>query len=169
MTLRSAVDARPSCFLINASSSPIMKQIFGTFVSRVKAKEVPPSLGYGFAMGDTGNSGPKPTIARFALASNLKTLMQSYADGFSRGISSRQLAGKAGVSYKTVDRMLNPYSDVAPNLDSIDYIAAFFRVQTWELLVPRSRAPIISGQERATAEGVLNSTHKPLQKKKTTR
>jgi DNA-binding XRE family transcriptional regulator len=138
-------------------------------MSLVKYKEVSPSLGYGFGMGETGNSGPKPTIARFALASNLKTLMDTYADGFSRGISSRQLAGKAGVSYKTVDRILNPYSDVAPNLDSIDSIAAFFRVQTWELLVPRSRAPLIAGQERATPEATLNSAIRTAQKKKTQR
>jgi transcriptional regulator with XRE-family HTH domain len=92
--------------------------------------------------------GPKPTIARFALAANLKTLMDGYPLGFKRGIKSRELAGQAGVSYKTIDRMLNPYEDTGPSLESIDSVAAFFRVQTWELLVPRSKLPALVGTER---------------------
>jgi hypothetical protein len=108
-------------------------------------------------MGERDSGEPKPTIARFALAYNLKALMDNYAEGFARGIKSRQLAKLAGVSYKTIDRMLNPYTDTGPSLESIDSLAAFFRVQTWELLVPRGRSPVLAGQERQTQESQLNS------------
>jgi hypothetical protein len=102
-------------------------------------------------MGEGEPRGPKPTVARFALAANLKTLMEGYPLGFKRGIKSRELAGQAGVSYKTIDRMLNPYEDTGPSLESIDSVAAFFRVQTWELLVPRSKPPALVGTERQAA------------------
>lgn len=80
---------------------------------------------------------PTPTEARFALASNVKHLMQVYSKGFGVGISAIELEKGCGVSHKTIKRIIDPYSDTGPNLDSIDRIAAFFRVETWELLRPR--------------------------------
>jgi len=103
-------------------------------------------------MGDGDQGRPKPTSARFALAANLRTLMSGYD---SLGISSRQLAVQAGVSYKTIDRMLNPYTDTGPSLESIDSVAAFFRLETWQLLRPTPKVPLLAGQERPPQEGVL--------------
>ena len=85
---------------------------------------------------------PKPTAARFALASNLKHLMDNYPMGFLRGITPPKLAAGCKLqglelSVKTIRRMLNPYDDVSPNLDSIDAAAAFFKVTTWDMLQPR--------------------------------
>lgn len=79
----------------------------------------------------------KPTSARFALAANVKALMDSYSKGFEVGLSPSELERGCGVSAKTIRRIINPYSDTGPNLESIDQIAMFFRVEPWELLRPR--------------------------------
>lgn len=79
----------------------------------------------------------KPTVARFALAVNVKHLMENYSTGFSVGISPSDLQKGCGVSSKTIRRIINPYSDTGPSLESIDAIAKFFRVESWELLIPR--------------------------------
>lgn len=107
---------------------------------------------------------PKPTLARFAVAENLKRYMVSYRDpktgdrvlvGKDGQPSSRALAKLApGVSYKTIDRMLDPYHDSSPNLDSLDVVATFFGIHTFQLLM---RIPAIQGtearlQEAPTAE-----------------
>ena len=85
-------------------------------------------------MPKTATKVPKPNPARMALASNLRHLMDAYHLG--RGISSRGIEALTSVSYKTVDRILDPYHDVSPNLGSLDELAAFFRVETWQLLQP---------------------------------
>lgn len=82
----------------------------------------------------------KPTVARFALASNVRHLMETYSKGFAVGLSPVELAKGCGVSAKTIRRIVNPYSDTGPGLESIDLIAAFFRVEAWELLMPRASA-----------------------------
>lgn len=71
-----------------------------------------------------------------AVASNIRHLMENYTEGYKRGISSRELAKKIAVSYKTIDRAKQPYSETGPNLDTLDEIAAFFKLQTWQLLLP---------------------------------
>jgi hypothetical protein len=79
----------------------------------------------------------KPTAARFALASNIKHLMDTYSKGFAVGISPSELQKGSGVNAKTIRRVINPYSDTGPSLETIDALADFFHVQSWELLVPR--------------------------------
>jgi hypothetical protein len=93
---------------------------------------------------------PKPTKARFALASNVKDLMASYNKGFAVGIEPVELAQGAGLSAKTVRRLLDPFNDKSPNLDTIDAVAAFFRMGSWDLLKPRDKSPAVSGVERRT-------------------
>lgn len=91
---------------------------------------------------------PKPTDARFALAANLKELMARYNKGFGTGITPAQVEEGTGISYKTVKRILDPYSDISPNLETIDTLAAFFRIPSSELLQPRGSK--VSGRERQT-------------------
>ena len=96
-------------------------------------------LGQDLPMG-TGRE-PKPTKARFALAANVRHLMDSYSKGFDVGLSPAELERGCGVSHKTIKRIIDPYSDTGPSLDSIDRIALFFRVEPWELL--RARPPML--------------------------
>lgn len=93
-------------------------------------------LGHHLPMADEPGKG-KPTSARFALAANVKALMDAYSKGFDVGLSPSELEKGCGVSAKTIRRIINPYSDISPNLESIDQIATFFRVEPWELLRPR--------------------------------
>lgn len=85
-----------------------------------------------------GEARGKPTVARFALAANVKHLMEAYSKGFEVGLSPVELEKGSGVSAKTIRRIINPYSDTGPSLESIDALAAFFRVEAWELLRPRT-------------------------------
>lgn len=85
-----------------------------------------------------GSKGGKPTVARFALAANVKHLMDAYSKGFDIGLTPVELEKGSGVSAKTIRRLINPYSDIIPNLETIDMIAAFFNVESWELLRPRT-------------------------------
>jgi transcriptional regulator with XRE-family HTH domain len=142
---------------------------YGTFLSCVKDEDVQKRIGYVRSMGKEGESGPEPTDARSALAHNLRDLMKHYRmeGGFEIGISSRQLEAKCGVSYKTIDRMLNPYTEHGPNFDSLDTVAAFFKVPTWKMLVPRPEAPALSGEARPTREGALNSVRASTRRKRT--
>jgi hypothetical protein len=82
----------------------------------------------------------KPTRARFALAANVKHLMDNYSKGFAVGLTPVELEKGSGVSAKTIRRIIDPYSDTGPNLETIDQIAAFFRLESWELLRPRPPA-----------------------------
>lgn len=91
-------------------------------------------LGYCWPMSQGDMRGPKPTAARFALAVNVKYLMETYSKGFGVGISASELEQGCGVSAKTIRRIVNPYSDTGPNLETIDQLAAFFRVEAWQLL-----------------------------------
>lgn len=99
-------------------------------------------------MGERGQKA-KPTVARFALAANVKHLMVAYSKGFEVGLSPVELAKGCGVSAKTIHRIINPYSDTGPGLESIDLIAAFFRVESWELLRPRPSL-VVSGVAEVT-------------------
>ena len=84
---------------------------------------------------DRGSKG-KPTQARFAIAQNVRYLMEHHREGYAVGLSSRQLEARCGVSYKTIDRLTDPYNDINPNLDTLDAIALFFGIETWQLLKP---------------------------------
>lgn len=109
-----------------------------------------------------GEGPPKPTPARFALAENLKLLMGNYWNPYAErtGISSRELAKALGgdISYKTIDRMLDPYEEVVPKLDSMDAVAHFFRVETFRLLLVRKKETLLRG-----AETVATETHSARQ------
>lgn len=109
-------------------------------MSRVKAKRVPPEDRAPLSMSKVVVKAPRTTVARFALASNVKHLMDNYSKGFEVGLSPVELEKGCGVSAKTIRRIINPYSDTGPNLESIDLIAAFFHVESWELLRPRTPA-----------------------------
>lgn len=100
----------------------------------------------------------KPTVARFALASNVRHLMESYSKGFAVGLTPVELAKGCGVSAKTIRRIVNPYSDTGPALESIDLIAAFFRVEAWELLMPR--APALQRNEAEVTHPPKPSKHR---------
>lgn len=93
-------------------------------------------------MGDGDQKG-KPTAARFSLAANVKHLMDTYSKGFDVGLTPVELEKgcKGRVSAKTVRRIINPYSDTGPRLESIDVLAEFFGVEAWMLL--RARTPML--------------------------
>ena len=63
----------------------------------------------------------------------------------------RDLEALSGVSYKTIQRLLKPYDKHSPNLDSLDGIAFFFKIDTHKLLV-RRKMPMVSGHETRTTE-----------------
>jgi transcriptional regulator with XRE-family HTH domain len=99
-------------------------------------------------MGDDPKGPPKPTKARFALAANLKELMSRHQHGWLVGITAAQLEEGCGVSAKTIRRILDPYSDISPNLDTLDALAAIFKVETGDLLKPQRLQPQVQGKER---------------------
>lgn len=118
-----------------------------------------------------GEGLPKPTPARFAVAENLRRLMREYRDPESgvKGLSSRQLAAKAPqVSYKTIDRLLDPYHDSSPRLDSLDAIAHFFEIDTFQLMLPQRR-PMVSGSEPRMTESHMGARAITHSKKRTGR
>ena len=82
---------------------------------------------------------PKPTPARIAIAENLRKMMDEYVtETGQEGISPRELEALAPwVSYKTVQRLLNPYHPMSPKLESLDDVAWFFGVDTFKLMVRR--------------------------------
>lgn len=85
----------------------------------------------------SGEEKPGPTRARRALAANLAHLMKTYSRGFQVGLNPPDLHKASGVSAKTIRRMLDPYSAHSPKLDNLDAIAAFFQIETWDLLRPQ--------------------------------
>lgn len=97
---------------------------------------------------------PKPTRARFALAANLKELMARHDKGFGFGMTAPELEQGimtylgAKLSAKTINRVLDPYSDNSPNLETIDLLAEFFRIPSSELLSPRPAK--VAGREDQT-------------------
>lgn len=107
------------------------------YVAAMKVKEKPAS--------------PRPTKARFALAENVKELMRLYNKGFGTGIEPVELAEGSGISAKTIRRVLNPYDEHVPNLETIDALAAFFRISADDLIKPRDKSAALSGEERQTA------------------
>lgn len=66
--------------------------------------------------------------------------MDNYSKGFAVGLTPPELEKGSGVSAKTIRRILDPYSDTGPNLETIDQLAAFFRVEPWEIIRPRPPA-----------------------------
>jgi transcriptional regulator with XRE-family HTH domain len=102
---------------------------------------------------------PKPTKARFALAANVRHLMDAYSKGFEVGLTPAELEKGCGVSHKTIKRIIDPYSDTGPSLDSIDRIAAFFRVEPWELL--RTRPPMLHSNGAEVTAPIKPSKAKP--------
>lgn len=119
-----------------------------------------PDLGYTLPMAAEGSRG-RPTAARFALAANVKHLMDTYSKGFAVGISPSELQKGSGVSAKTIRRIINPYSDTGPSLGTIDALAEFFRVHSWELLLPRASVPLNTAQTPVSpAPHVANTRRK---------
>lgn len=102
-------------------------------------------------MGNGHKGPPKPTPARFAIAENLRQLMEIH-----QFRTPREVEAASGVSYKTVQRLLKPYDKHSPNLDSLDQIAYFFKLDTFKLLVRRTKllGTLTSGD---VAEGVLET------------
>lgn len=114
-------------------------------------------FGYGQTVSDDQKKGPpKPTPARFALAGNLRELMDLYNKGFGTGVSATEVQKGSGVHAKTVRRILDPYNAISPNLETIDALAAFFRVDSWEMIQPRPAA--ISGREKQTPHKSADSS-----------
>lgn len=109
------------------------------------------------------------------MAKNLGHLMDNYQQGFETGIKPRELERaikeKYGVkvSYQTIRRMRNPYTKESPNLSGIDYVAAFFGVNTWDLLKPQTVLLTVVNAESATHETTLTTTAKTAKQKKTNR
>lgn len=118
-------------------------------------------LGYVAPMGDDKNGLPKPTRARFAVADNLRYLMANYQHGFLTGLTPEELElGLAkAVSAKTIRRIRNPYDATSPNLETIDILAAFFKVAAWDLIRPRDKASAVSGTEKPTRERPAAAPH----------
>lgn len=138
-------------------------------MARVKTKMARGDLATLLVMGE---GPPKPTPARLAIAENLKKLMGEYVTETGKeGLSSRDLASRAsGVSYKTIQRLLNPNFPASPTLDSLDAVADFFRIETFKLLVLR-RNILLAGrefrpQETQAIQGVIPSKVKKSQIKK---
>ena len=124
-------------------------------------------IGYVSPMAEGDTKGPpKPTPARFALAANLKELMDGYRLGFVTGINAPLLEKGCGVSAKSIRRMLDPYEEVSPGLDNIDTLSHFFGISTWELLKPRERQTAISGKAKQTPEKPAHSSAAAHQSKK---
>ena len=90
-------------------------------------------------MSDRPSKG-KPSVSRLAVAANVRHLMDHHQEGFQRGLTTRRLERKCGVSYKTLDRLLDPYADTGPSLDTLDSLARFFGLETYELLKPHPLA-----------------------------
>lgn len=107
-----------------------------------------------------GQKSPKPTAARFALAENLKLLMAAGGHKAEDVASKLRAMGYEDFSYKTIERMCNPYYPSSPNLASIEAVADFFRVELHTLLVRRKTnpgiEPMLKGSETRIRE-------KPLQ------
>lgn len=80
-----------------------------------------------------------PTPARLALAENVAHLMAHYLAGFAVGIKPPELAKQTGINARTIKRMLDPYSGHSTTLDSMDAVASFFRIETWQLLRPMAK------------------------------
>jgi len=78
----------------------------------------------------------RPTRARLALAANIKRLLEV------AGNPSPAKWGKAAqIGRKTAERLMDPYSDISPKLETIDLVAEYFQVETWELLRRHPLAP----------------------------
>lgn len=86
-------------------------------------------------MAETPPSKGKPTEARFAVAENLAYLMEHYQLG--EGIDPTGIEERGGPSAKTIRRLLKPYTDTGPSLDTLDEVASFFGIETWKLLKRR--------------------------------
>lgn len=99
----------------------------------------------------------RPSPARLALAENLAHLMAHYLAGFAVGIKAPELAKATGINARTIKRMLDPYSVHSTRLDSMDAVAGFFRVETWQLLRPLPKAI----QLHATEATILPKQSKP--------
>lgn len=135
------------------------------------ARQAPsmPALDSRYAVGmEEGPKGPpKPTPARFALAANLLRLKENFriAAYLEPGISAPQLEQATGVSAKTINRMLDAYEGVSPNLDNIEALAYFFGVNTWDLLTPQPTPETrVKGKER---RGPESPAHAIEQKERT--
>lgn len=96
-------------------------------------------------MGEGSSKEPRPTAARFALADNVKRLMAAGPYEDAQVAAALREMGYEDFSYKTIERMKNPYHDSSPNLASIEAVARFFRLDAYKLLIPRA---MVSGSEQ---------------------
>lgn len=109
-----------------------------------------------------GSKSPKPTDARFALAENVKRLLEVTGQDAKSVETGLRAMGYEDFSYKTVERMCNPYYDSPPNLGSIEAVADFFRTTPSKLL---ERRPFIRGSEPRRPEPPVEPAA-PRQKKR---
>jgi transcriptional regulator with XRE-family HTH domain len=74
--------------------------------------------------------------AKQILAGNLEALMER--DGYSQSklAAKAQKIGGSKVAQTTISNMLNPNSTISPKIDSIEAIAAVWKLQAWQLLHP---------------------------------
>ena len=97
-------------------------------------------------------------------------LIQPHLDmGMSLKQAQLMIEKATGVSYKTVERMLNPNAPTGPSLESIDLVAGFFRLQAWQLLrQPSHKPPLLAGYERQAQEGSVRTPGKTKKVRKRT-
>ena len=98
-----------------------------------------------------------PMEVREDIAKNLAYYMSKAGEDRKK---SRQLGPLAGVSYKTIDRILRPrVYPTGATLGRLYRIAKALDIDTYQLLVParRAAATLLSGQERRTEEKPFNS------------
>lgn len=99
-----------------------------------------------------------PMDLKLVIAENLKQLMRDARDERLR--SDRGLEELTGVSYKTVQRLRLPKDDGSPpTLSNLYRLAHAFDTEVWELLRPRHRRPLISGNEQRTPENQPPAAH----------
>lgn len=99
---------------------------------------------------------PRPTAQ--ALAGNLRRLMAHH------GLSQAQLGKKAGVGQSTLSNLLDDKAplEVNPRATTIEQLASFFQVPSWQLLIPELSldlllsdhlGQLIANYRDATSEG----------------
>lgn len=89
---------------------------------------------------------PKKINSAQAIAGNLHRLMAHHA------LSQAQLAKKSGVGQSTLSGLLDPGGDEKknPRASTIDKLAAYFRIQPWQLLIPNLDLDLLLSDRLAT-------------------
>lgn len=79
----------------------------------------------------------KRPLPRETLAANLKMLLAK------TGWSEAELERRSGVSQKTINNLIHERHP--PNLETVDQVAAAFKLNCWHLIMPNLEADIASG------------------------